>query len=57
MSQQSTGFNPADEQARIIAEKLMRGRRRVAEIKGESNASIFSRYLSILTVGLPSMSL
>ena len=57
MSQQSTGFNPVDEQARKIAEKLMRGRQRVAEIKGESNASIFSRYLSVLTVGLPSMSL
>ncbi len=50
-------FNPADEQARIIAEKLMRGRQRVAAQKGESNTSILSQYLSTLTVGLPSMSL
>lgn len=51
----STGqqsFNPADEEARKIAEKLMRGRARIAAEKGEKNASIFSQYLSILTVGL-----
>jgi hypothetical protein len=35
----------------------MRGRKRVAEIKGEANASIFSQYISALTVGLHSMSL
>ena len=50
-------FNPADEKARQIAEKLMRGRQRVAEQKGESNCSAFGRYLSILTIGLNSMSL
>ena len=55
MDQQT--FNPADEQARIIAEKLMRGRQRVAAQKGETNISIFSQYLSIVTVGLNSMSL
>ena len=55
MSQQT--FNPADAKAREIAEKLMRGRQRVAEQKGESNSSIFSQYLSTLTVGLGSMSL
>ena len=55
MDQQT--FNPADEQARIIAEKLMRGRQRVAAQKGESNTSIFSQYISTLTVGLHSMSL
>ena len=55
MDQQT--FNPADEQARIIAEKLMRGRQRVAAQKGEANSSIFSQYLSTLTVGLHSMSL
>ncbi len=53
---QST-FNPADEQARIIAEKLMRGRARVAAQKGESDVSVFSQYLSIVTVGIASMSL
>ena len=55
MDQQS--FNPANEKAREIAEKLMRGRQRVAAEKGQSNTSIFSQYLSILTVGLNSMSL
>ena len=42
---------------REIAEKLMRGRQKVAELNGSANASIFSQYLSILTVGLSSMSL
>ena len=55
MDQQA--FNPADAKAREIAEKLMRGRQRVAAQKGQSNTSIFSQYLSILTVGLNSMSL
>ena len=54
MDQQS--FNPGDAKAREIAEKLMRGRQRVAAQKGTSNTSIFSQYLSILTVGLGSMS-
>ena len=54
MDQQS--FNPANGKAREIAEKLMRGRQRVAAQKGASNTSIFSQYLSILTVGLGSMS-
>ena len=55
MDQQS--FNPANTKAREIAEKLMRGRQRVAAQKGSSNTSIFSQYLSILTVGLESMSI
>ena len=55
MDQQA--FNPADKKAREIAEKLMRGRQRVAAQKGETNTSVFSQYLSILTVGLNSMSL
>ena len=55
MDQQT--FNPANEKAREIAEKLMRGRQRVAALKGEDKASIFAQYLSILTVGLESMSL
>ena len=55
MDQQA--FNPADKKAREIAEKLMRGRQRVAAQKGQNNISIFSQYLSILTVGLGSMSL
>ena len=55
MDQQA--FNPSDAKAREIAEKLMRGRSRVAAQKGETNVSIFSQYLSIITVGLNSMSL
>jgi hypothetical protein len=55
MDQQS--FNPANKKAREIAEKLMRGRQRVAAQKGETNISIFSQYLSILTIGTNSMSL
>lgn len=52
-----TTFNPADEKAREIAEKLMRGRQRVAEQKGEAKGSAFGRYLSILTIGLNAMPL
>ena len=48
----SQSFNPADDKAREIAEKLMRGRARIAAERGESNSSIFSQYLSILTIGL-----
>jgi hypothetical protein len=35
----------------------MRGRQIAAQQKGETNSSIFSQYLSTLTVGLQSMSL
>lgn len=52
-----TAFNPANAKAKEIADKLMRGRQRVAEQKGQSNISIFTQYLSILTVGINSMSL
>ena len=55
MDQQS--FNPANEQAKKIAEKLMRGRQRVAAQKGDSQTSLFSQYLSTVTVGINSMSL
>ena len=50
MDQQS--FNPQGDKAREIAEKLMKGRARIAAEKGGTNASVFSQYLSILTVGL-----
>ena len=48
MDQQS--FNPSGDKAREIAEKLMKGRARIAAEKGETNASVFSQYLSILTI-------
>ena len=56
-SNQQAGFNPANDKAREIAEKLMKGRQKVAELNGSANASIFTQYLSILTVGLSSMSI
>ena len=52
-----TSFNPGDAKAREIAEKLMRGRQRVAAEKGQNNSSVFTQYLSILTIGVNSMSL
>ena len=55
MDQQA--FNPANDKAREIAQKLMRGRERIASERGDSNTSVFSQYLSILTVGLNSMSM
>ena len=55
MDQQA--FNPANDKAREIAQKIMRGRERVAAQNGSSNTSIFSQYLSVLTVGLNSMSI
>lgn len=51
-------YNPANDRAKEIAEKLMRGRRKVAEIKNKgSNESVLTRYVSILTVGSQTMSL
>ena len=55
MDQQN--FNPANAEAKRIADKLMRGRQRVAAQKGETNTSLFSQYLSTVTVGINSMSL
>ena len=55
MDQQA--FNPANEKAREIAQNLMRGRERIAAQNGSSNTSVFSQYLSVLTVGLNSMSI
>ena len=50
MDQQA--FNPADKKAKEIADKLMRGRQRVATQKNNGNGSIFSQYLSILVIGV-----
>lgn len=55
MDQQA--FNPGNDKAREIAQKLMRGRERVAAQKGTANVSVFSQYISILTVGLQSMTM
>lgn len=53
---ETQSFNPKGEKAREIAEKLMRARQRVAAQKG-GEGSIFVQYMSVLTVGLNSMSL
>lgn len=51
-------YNPGNEAARKIAAKLMKGRRKVAEIKSKgNNESVLTRYVSILTLGTNSMSL
>lgn len=50
MDQQT--FNPKGAKAKEIAQKLMRGRERIAEERNDKNSSIFSQYLSILTIGL-----
>lgn len=51
------GFNPKGKKAEEIAQKLLKGRERIAKEKGELGTSIFTQYLSILTIGLNSMSL
>lgn len=52
-------YNPVGPMAAEIAAKLMRGRARAAQANsGDSvNSSVLARYVSILTVGLQSMSL
>lgn len=50
MDQQT--FNPINEKAKQIADKIMAGRKKVAELKGASNTSVFTQYISILTIGL-----
>ena len=54
---ETQSFNPQGQRAKEIAEKLMRARQRVAAQKNEGNGSIFAQYISVLTVGLNSMSL
>lgn len=55
---ETQNFNPQGNKAREIAEKLMRARQRVAAQKSKENGgTIFGRYVSILTVGLNSMSI
>ena len=49
MDQQA--FNPADAKAKEIADKLMRGRQRVAAQNAQNRGSIFSQYLSSLSIG------
>lgn len=59
VSGQNGNFNPRGQKAAEIAAKLMKGRARAAAQRGESSSTngVLSRYVSILTVGLQSMSL
>lgn len=52
-------FNPDNEKAKAIADKLMKARRKTAEAKSleRGNESMLGQYLSVLTVGIGSMSL
>ena len=52
-------FNPGNAKAKAIADKLMKARQKVAAAKAveQGDASSLGQYLSILTVGLGSMSL
>lgn len=45
-------YNPVNDAAKKIADKIMRGRQKVAKIKGEDGSdSVLTRYISILTIG------
>ena len=50
MDQQT--FNPVNDRAKAIADKIMAGRKKVAEEKGHTNVSVFTQYISMLTIGL-----
>lgn len=52
-----SAFNPEGALAKSIAEKLMKGRERIAAEKKDEDGNLISRYISSLTVGLHSMSL
>ena len=45
-------YNPADAEAKRIAEKIMKGRQKVAAEKGDNKGSIFTTYISVLSTGL-----
>lgn len=56
MDQQA--FNPKDAKAKEIADKLMRGRQRVAaQQSANESGSAFARYISILTIGTNTMNI
>ena len=52
-------FNPGNDKAKEIAQKLQRAREKVAaqRAKEGGSGSMFSQYLSVLTIGINSMSL
>ena len=52
-------FNPGNKKAKEIADKLMKARQKVAAVKAkdQGDSSMFGQYLSILTIGISSMTL
>lgn len=50
-------FNPSGEKAKEIAEKIMKGRARIAAEQGQKSTSSLVQYTSVLTIGISSMSL
>ena len=50
--QDQRSYNPSGSKAQEIAKKIMRGRERIATEKNNSSASIFSQYMSILSIGV-----
>lgn len=51
-------YNPKGKKAQAIADKLMWGRKKVAELKAQGKGeSVLTRYLSIVTVGIQSVDL
>ena len=54
---QNSNFKPANKKAAEIAAKLMKGRQKAAQLRGEGEGSVLARYVSILTIGLNAMPL
>lgn len=50
-------YNPGNEAARKIMNKIMEGRKKVAQLKGGNKESVLTRYLSILTIGSSTITL
>ena len=55
----AASFNPGNKKAKEIADKLMKARQKVAQLKNEQggDGSALAQYVSTITVGLSSMSL
>lgn len=51
-SQEDKQYNPSGELAKKIANKIKRGRQQKAKLAPDTKVAIFSRYISILAVGL-----
>lgn len=47
----NVAYNPANERAKRIADKLMSSRLKVAEIKNKKKESVLTKYISILCIG------